>query len=60
MRDLRLENVRLKVGLDQNVTNTSINIRSRLKQIRKFEFPVILTVEEIAVATNEGFNDEDI
>ena len=45
VRDLRLENERLKVGLDKNVTNTSINIRKRLQQIKKFEFPVKLTVE---------------
>ena len=49
IRDLRFENVRLKTGLDQNVTKTNINIRSRLEQIGKFKFPVQLNVEDITV-----------
>ena len=60
IRDLRIENERLKSGLNQNVINTSLSIRSKLAQYQKFKFPMQFVEDDFKVQTNEGFSDDDV
>ena len=60
IRDLKMENERLKSGLNQNVVNANMSMHQKIKQYEKFGFPVYLTEADFTVESNEGMTAENI
>ena len=56
IQDLKMENERLRGGLNKNVVNANMSMHQKIKQYEQFDFPVYLTEDDFIVESNEGMS----